>query len=67
MINITSSNCPRMDSYKAISGMMVIIEIENNTYIKLLEVTPINYNLKSDLEKEAILNSYKTIFSNLSF
>ena len=33
----------------------------NNTYkkyIKILKIIPINYNLKSDLEKEAILNSY---------
>ena len=44
-----------------------IIEIENNTYIKILEVTPINYNLKSDLEKEAILNSYKTFFRTCQF
>ncbi len=28
-------------------------------YIKILKVIPINYNLKSDLEKQAILNSYK--------
>ena len=44
-----------------------IIEIENNIYIKLLEVTPINYNLKSDLEKEAILNSFKIFFRTCQF
>ena len=44
-----------------------IIEIENNVYIKLLEVTPINYNLKSDLEKEAILNSFKIFFKTCQF
>ena len=44
-----------------------IIEIENNVYIKLLEVTPINYNLKSDLEKEAILNSFKIFFRTCQF
>ena len=44
-----------------------MIETENNTYIKLLEVTPINYNLKSDLEKEAILNSYKIFFKTCQF
>ena len=27
-----------------------------NKYIKILKVIPINYNLKSDLEKQAILN-----------
>ena len=30
-----------------------------NKYVKILKVTPINYNLKSDLEKQAILKSYK--------
>ena len=30
-----------------------------NKYIKILKIKPINYNLKSDLEKQAILNSYK--------
>ena len=44
-----------------------MVEIENNTYIKILEVTPINYNLKSDLEKEAILNSYKIFFKTCHF
>ena len=44
-----------------------IIEIENNIYIKILEVTPINYNLKSDLEKEAILNSFKIFFRTCHF
>ena len=32
-----------------------------------MEVTPINYNLKSDLEKEAILNSYKIFFKTCHF
>ena len=41
--------------------------MKNNTYIKVLEVTPINYNLKSDLEKEAILNSYKLFFKTCHF
>ncbi len=44
-----------------------MVEIENNAYIKILEVTPINYNLKSDLEKEAILNSYKIFFKTCHF
>ena len=44
-----------------------IIESENNYYIKILEVIPINYNLKSDLEKEAILNSYKIFFKTCNF
>lgn len=28
-------------------------------YIKIIKILPINYNLKSDFEKESILNSYK--------
>ena len=36
-----------------------IVKIKNDKYIKIIKVLPINYNLKSDLEKEAILNSYK--------
>ena len=36
-----------------------IILLKNNSYIKILKIYPINYNLKSELEKEAILNSYK--------
>lgn len=31
----------------------------NDKYIKILKVIPINFNLKSEMEKEAILNSYK--------
>lgn len=36
-----------------------IIKLKNNTYIKMVKIIPINFNLKSDLEKDAILNSYK--------
>lgn len=38
-----------------------------NSYIKILKVTPINYNLKSDLEKKAILNSYKIFLKTCNF
>ena len=51
-----------------------IEEIQNNgiiktknKYIKILKVTPINYNLKSDLEKQAILNSYKIFLKTCHF
>lgn len=44
-----------------------IIELENKTYIKILEIIPINYNLKSDLEKESILNSYKIFLKTCNF
>lgn len=43
-----------------------IIKMKNQ-YIKVLKVTPINYNLKSDLEKEAILNSYKIFLKTCNF
>lgn len=35
-----------------------IIKIENS-YVKIIKVIPINFSLKSELEKDAILNSYK--------
>ncbi len=39
----------------------------NKKYIKILKVTPINYNLKSDLEKQAILNSYQIFLKTCDF
>ena len=36
-----------------------IIQLKNNKYIKIIKIFPINYNLKSNFEKETILNSYK--------
>lgn len=36
-----------------------------NKYIKIIEVFPINFNYKSELEKESILNNYKNIFKSL--
>ncbi|MCI8470642.1 MAG: hypothetical protein HFJ35_04050 [Clostridia bacterium] len=36
-------------------------------YIKILKVTPINYNLKSDLEKQSIINSYKIFLKTCNF
>lgn len=44
-----------------------IIKLKNNKYIKILKITPINYNLKSDLEKSAILNSYRTFLKTCPF
>ena len=38
-----------------------------NSYIKILKVLPINYDLKSNLEKEAILNSYKFFLKSCDF
>ena len=44
-----------------------IIKLKNNKFIKILKINPINYNLKSDLEKNAILNSYKTFLKTCNF
>ena len=44
-----------------------IIKLKNNNYIKIIKINPINFNLKSDLEKEAILNSYKTFLKTCNF
>lgn len=44
-----------------------IIKLKSNEYIKIIKVIPINYNLKSELEKEGILNSYKTFLKTCGF
>lgn len=44
-----------------------IIKLKNNDYIKIIKIIPINYNLKSDLEKQGILNSYKTFLKTCNF
>ena len=44
-----------------------IIKLKNNSFIKILKVVPINYNLKSNLEKEAILKSYKEFLKSTNF
>ena len=44
-----------------------IVKIKNEKYIKIIKIKPINYNLKSDLEKEAILNSYKIFLKTCNF
>lgn len=44
-----------------------IIRINKNKYIKILKIIPINYNLKSDLEKKTILNSYKILLKTCNF
>ena len=44
-----------------------IIKTKNNEYIKIIKVSPINFNLKSELEKEAILNSYKLFLKTCNF
>ena len=44
-----------------------IIKIRKNKYIKILKINPINFNLKTQLEKEAILNSYKIFLKTCNF
>jgi len=44
-----------------------IIKLKNNEYIKIIKINPINFNLKSELEKEAILNSYKVFLKTCNF
>ena len=44
-----------------------IVKMKDSSYIKIIKVSPINYNLKSELEKEAILNSYKNLFKRSYF
>ena len=43
------------------------IFVSNGRYIKIIKVFPINYELKSELEKEAILNSYKLFLKTCDF
>ena len=44
-----------------------VVKLKNNKLIKIIKINPINYNLKSDLEKEAILNSYKIFLKTCNF
>ena len=43
------------------------IKLKNGSIIKILKIEPINYNLKSDLEKKSILNSYKIFLKTCNF
>ena len=42
-----------------------IIKLKDNSYVKIMKITPVNFNLKSSLEKEAILNSYKIFLQTI--
>ena len=44
-----------------------VIKLKNSCYIKIIEIVPINFNLKSELEKESILNSYKIFLKTCNF
>lgn len=44
-----------------------IIKFKDNSYVKILKISPINFNLKSNLEKESIINSYKIFLKTCNF
>jgi type IV secretory pathway VirB4 component len=44
-----------------------IVKLKDNSFVKIIKIYPINYNLKSDLEKQAILNSYKIFLKTCNF
>lgn len=44
-----------------------VIKLKNNLFVKIIKIEPINYELKSDFEKTAILNSYKAFLKNCNF
>ena len=61
-INSVQDWLPYVDIYE--NG---IIKLKNNSFIKIIKVNPINFNLKSNLEKESILNSYKIFLKTCKF
>ena len=44
-----------------------IVKLKNKKYIKIIKINPINFYLKSNLEKDAILNSYKIFLKTCNF
>ena len=44
-----------------------IVELKEESFVKIIKVNPINFNLKTDLEKKAILNSYKLFLKTYGF
>lgn len=44
-----------------------IIKLKDDSYVKVIEVVPINFNLKSELEKQAIIYSYKVFLNSCNF
>ena len=44
-----------------------VVKLKDEYYIKILKIIPINYNLKSEIEKESILNSYKIFLKTCNF
>ena len=44
-----------------IENIIEDILITKDKYIRVLKVSPINYDLKSDFEKQSIISAYKTV------
>ncbi len=44
-----------------------VVKLKDESYVKILKIIPINYSLKSEIEKEAILNSYKIFLKTFNF
>lgn len=44
-----------------------VFRLKGNRFLKVIKVNPINFNLKSNLEKESILNSYKILLKTCNF
>ena len=40
---------------------------KENSRVKILKVEPINFFLRSEMEKEVVINSYKNIFKSINF
>ena len=47
------------DDYERTREEIIAKSMDKSYFTKVLQIFPINYELKSDLEKHAILNSYQ--------
>lgn len=68
--NNTNNQKEKMDSFqdwlriKNIKNGSIYLQNEQN--VRILKVSPINFNLKSQLEQKAILNSYRLFLKSLN-
>lgn len=44
-----------------------LIKLKNKLYVKLIKIIPVNFNLKSNIEKEVVLESYKNFLKSCDF
>ena len=44
-----------------------ILKMKNKSYVKIIKTHPINFNLKSDLEKDTIISNYKKFLQICNF